>query len=284
MSELKPLYAQFLREKQFLSGFSSTTIKLFGWTFNRWDALVGEFPTQSNVKEFVIKLNESGIKPVTINSYSRAFNSFLTWLFEEGHTPERLRIKKVREEQVAFKSFNDEHIKRFLSYQPKTFPQKRLYAMICVACDTGTRINELLTLKRADIDLDNLFFKVMGKGGKERYVPVSVECRKVLYRFLKSHDNPLAFPTEDGTQLSYRCALDQIKRVGKKLGITGARCSWHTFRHYYAIQHIKQGGDVFSLQRILGHSSLDVTKLYVKFQQEDLQLIHRKTSVLARLK
>ncbi|HYY95136.1 MAG TPA: hypothetical protein VE713_11520, partial [Pyrinomonadaceae bacterium] len=79
--DLKPLYAQFLREKQYLSGFSPTTIKLFGWVFNRWDAHVGEFPSPENVKEFVMRLHESGVKPITINSYGRAFNSFLTWLF-----------------------------------------------------------------------------------------------------------------------------------------------------------------------------------------------------------
>jgi hypothetical protein len=61
MSELEPIYSQFLREKQFLSGFSIQTIKLFRWTFNRWDAHIGELPNKTNVKDWVIKLTQSGL-------------------------------------------------------------------------------------------------------------------------------------------------------------------------------------------------------------------------------
>ena len=58
---MEKFYSQFLREKQFLCNFSPRTIKLFRWVFNRWDDLIGDFPTKQNVKDWVIKLNESGI-------------------------------------------------------------------------------------------------------------------------------------------------------------------------------------------------------------------------------
>ncbi|HZT60457.1 MAG TPA: hypothetical protein VFA21_17770 [Pyrinomonadaceae bacterium] len=74
---MEHLYEQFMRENQFLAGFSPRTIKLFRWVFNRWNAHMGEvMPDKQNVKDWVIRLNKSGVKPMTINSYARAFNSF----------------------------------------------------------------------------------------------------------------------------------------------------------------------------------------------------------------
>jgi integrase/recombinase XerD len=75
---MEQLYQQFLREKQYLSNVSPRTIKYLRWVFNRWDDLIDAFPDKQNVKEWVIKLTESGISPSTINSYIRGFNSFLT--------------------------------------------------------------------------------------------------------------------------------------------------------------------------------------------------------------
>ncbi|HEX7999258.1 MAG TPA: hypothetical protein VF528_12790 [Pyrinomonadaceae bacterium] len=65
---MQQLYKQFLKEKQYLQNVSPRTIKYFGWVFNRWDALIGQSPDKQNVKEWVIRLTESGISPATINS------------------------------------------------------------------------------------------------------------------------------------------------------------------------------------------------------------------------
>ena len=187
-SVLEPLYAQYLKERQYLAGFSPRTIKLFRWVFNRWDALIGEMPTKQNLKEWVIKLNESGIKPVTINSYARVFNAFLTWLLEEGHIPERIRVSKVKEGQKPPKVYSEETLHKLLRFNPRTFAEHRIYMLICVGIDTGCRIDELLTLRREGVDLDNLLITVIGKGDKARVIPISLECRKVLYKFLRIED------------------------------------------------------------------------------------------------
>jgi len=230
MSVLEPLYVQYLKEKRYLSGYSHRTVKLFRWVFNRWDALVGEVPTKQNVKEWVIKLNESGIKPVTINSYAPAFNAFLTWLLEEGHIPERIRVSKVKEGQRPPKTCSEDTLKRLLRFNPKTFAEHRTYALICTGVDTGTRINVLLTLRRESVDLDNLLITVVGKGDKARIIPISHECRKVLYKFLRLHQFELVFPTKQGDCLSYRTALDQLKSAAEKVGVSDA-CfrTWHSF-------------------------------------------------------
>jgi len=236
------------------------------------------------LKEFVIKLLESGISPATVNSYIRGFNSYLTWLHENGKIDSRLRIKKIKEPERVLKTFSDEQLKLLLSWKPRKFCEWRLYALLCLVIDTGCRIDEVLNLKRREVDFENLFFTVTGKGKKDRVVPFSFELRKTLYHFLKRHDFDWIFCTRHGGRLSYFNTLRDFKRLCEKLGINGVRCSWHTLRHGYALNHIRQGGDVFSLQRILGHSDLSVTRKYVGLTENDLKLVHQRTSILSRLK
>ncbi|HST52373.1 MAG TPA: tyrosine-type recombinase/integrase [Pyrinomonadaceae bacterium] len=283
MDKLEELYAKFAREKQFLSGVSPRTVKWYRFAFNRWNTLIGQMPDGENIKDFVIRLTESGVEAVTVNMYARAFNSFLTWLHTEGHIPERIRISRVKEGQKPPKTYSEETLKRFLSWRPTTFEGFRLHTMICVAIDTGARVDELLTLKRDSINLDDLFITVLGKGNKQRTIPISVECRKVLYHFLKRHDSDIAFPKQDGAQLSYGAALDQLKSVAAKLGVKG-KVGFHGLRHTFATSYLRDGGNLIYLSRLLGHADLQTTRIYINNNVEDLALVHKKTSLLSKLR
>jgi integrase/recombinase XerD len=282
LENLEDLYAKFAREKQFLSGVSPRTVKWYRFTFNRWDQLIGQMPDEENIKDFIIKLTESGVQPITINMYARAFNSFLTWLHAEGRIP-KLRLPKIKEGQKAPKTYTEETLKRFLSWRPTSFEGYRLHTMICVAIDTGTRVNELLTLRRDNLDLTGLLITVTGKGNKQRVLPISEECRKVLYHFLKRHTHDFVFPTKGGGQLSYRAALDQLKTVANRLGIKG-RVGFHMLRHSFATSYLRDGGNLIYLSRLLGHSDLATTRVYIANQTEDLAMVHKKTSLLSKLK
>ena len=276
---LEKLFADFLREKEYSDNLSPRTIKYQGWVFNRWRDLVGQFPDKSNVKEFVIKLNESGISPFTVNSYIRGFNSFLTWLHENEHTAEHLKIKKIKTGKRGVKIYSDLELKKILAFRPKTFADKRLYAIICLMIDCGLRIDECLTLRKESVDFDNMLVTVIGKGDKERVVPISIECRKQLYKFLKIHESNYVFPANHGGRIDYKTTLDQLKKTFAPMHV-----SWHKFRHSFATNYVKDGGNVFYLQRLLGHSDLQTTKIYINESVEDLQLAHKKTSLLSRLK
>jgi len=83
--------------------------------------------------------------------------------------------------------------------------------MICFALDTGCRIDEMLTLERGSVDFDNMLVTVIGKGDKERIIPISIEGRKQLFKFLKSHDFSYVFPTRHGDKITYKTCLDQLK-------------------------------------------------------------------------
>lgn len=127
-----------------------------------------------------------------------------------------------------------------------------------------------------------MLITVKGKGEKYRVVPMSLELRKVLFRWLAKHDYPLLFPTRDGVKQRQRNVLRDMKRLGKRLGVTGVRFSFHTLRHTFALNYIRNGGDLFRLQRILGHSTLEMTRRYVNLQTADLQAVHDKLSLLSK--
>jgi site-specific recombinase XerD len=131
------------------------------------------------------------------------------------------------------------------------------------------------------VDLDNMLLRVRGKGEKQRIVPISFKMRRLLYRWLLKHEFPLVFATRDGARLGRRNLLRDFKRLAKRLGISGVRVSFHTLRHTFAVNYIRQGGDVFRLQRILGHSTLEMTRRYVNLQTEDLQTVHNRLSVVS---
>lgn len=279
-------FEQFLKHKEYLEGVSPRTIKYFRFCLLSWKKIMGPsdaLPTQQNLNSYVIGLRESGISLATINSYIRGLNSFLAWLHTSGHTSEPLKMKPFRQPQKVLETFTTQHIKRLVSFRPKTFHEHRIHAMVLVALDTGCRIDELITLRWKKVNLSDLFITVTGKGNKERVVPISLECRKVLYKFRMKHDFDFVFPTRHGGKVYYRSALAQFKKMCKKVGVTGVRCSFHTLRHTFATSYIQNGGNVFYLQRLLGHTDIATTRIYVNAGLEDLQLVHAKTSILENI-
>src|SRR5262245_23920656 len=137
---MENLFEQFLREKFFLNNVSPKTIKYFQWVFLRFKKMTGfceELPTKQILNTWVVSLRETGIQITTINSYIRGMNSFLTWLHENEHLKEKLRIKLMKEPHKTLKVFNDQQLRKLLSYRPKGFYEHRLYTLLCLIIDTG---------------------------------------------------------------------------------------------------------------------------------------------------
>jgi integrase/recombinase XerD len=174
-------------------------------------------------------------------------------------------------------------VSRLVHYRPRSEGQKRLQALVLLLLDTGLRIEEALTLGRNQIDLDNLLLKAAGKGNKERVVPISSELRKVLWRHLQRQSHDLVFSTQRGGRLTQRNVLRDLKGLCADLDITGVRCSPHTLRHTFAVAYLRNGGNLFYLSRILGHSSVTTTQRYLEsLGVEDLQAVHNRFSVVGR--
>jgi site-specific recombinase XerD len=204
------LFAQFIKEKRYIANLSERTIQSYeSHVFKRWMKYVGVMPTQANLTQFVIAMREDGLSPTTCNITIRSFNSFLGWLHRNGHAP-ALRLQQLKAEKRIMKTFTDDQMRTLLAWRPdNTRNQIRLYAIMCVLTDTGMRIAECLNLELADVDLDNLLIKVTGKGRKERIVPMSIELRNVLHRFITwqrvcGFQSQYLFCTSTGTPMSYQ--------------------------------------------------------------------------------
>jgi site-specific recombinase XerD len=234
------------------------------------------------LKRAVMTLIESERQASTINDYIRALNAFLRWAFEERHLPELILLDYLKQERKLIQTLNEQQVRQLLSWKPRTFAEHRLSALICLLLDTGMRISEALSIRREDVDLDNLLVSLRGKGGKHRALPVSLEMRKVLFRWTQKHSFPPLFPTIHGTDLNLRNLLRDFKWLQKELGISGVRFSPHTLRHTFAVSYLRRGENAFYLKKLLGHSTLEMTDRYVQsLGIEDLKAVHERFWLLS---
>jgi integrase/recombinase XerD len=280
---VRELFDKFIREKRFLADASLNTIRSYEMSFLKFEKYT-ERLDKASLNEFVIGMRQEGLKPGGCNVKIRSINSFLSWCYENGHTDQHLKIKQIKTGQSVLKIFTEAHISAILRYKPKDKYQHRFYAVTCLLIDTGMRIDEALSLKLADVDFEQLLVKVRGKGDKERIAPISMEGRKILYRYLKERvSSEFLFSSRSGLPLMYRNYIRQLRDTCKEMGISGVRISPHNFRHYFAIQYLRNGGDIYRLSRILGHTTVSTTTVYLRSMGVDI-IREAHQSPLSRIK
>jgi integrase/recombinase XerD len=278
------LHELFVKEKTYLANSSPKTIAFYRGSFKAYLRFVPAcLPSKETILNFVAGMKEADMKPVTSNVYIRGLNSFFTWLFENHYIPENLKIKQLKAEFKVMTYLSDVQVRALLNYKPKGKAQTRVWTMAMVCLDTGIRIDECLTLQKSRVDLDNLLLTVRGKGNKERTIPFSIELRKVLFKYLKAHSHDLLFCTRDGYKLLYDNTRRDFKTLLDNLGIV-CDGSWHILRRTFARNYVRFGGNLFFLQKSLGHTTLQVTRRYVELETEDLSAMHGKVSVLSRIR
>ncbi|HEY0827441.1 MAG TPA: tyrosine-type recombinase/integrase, partial [Bacilli bacterium] len=221
----------------------------------------------------------------------KTYKVFFKYLQQEGYRDDDISadIPLVKSEQKMLPTFTKQQVLQLLN-QPnqKTFVGLRDYTMMMVFLETGIRIQELVDLQMDDVVFKENELRIrMGKGRKTRRVPFQKTCSNVLKIYLRErgelHTKAL-FVTLDNRSLNKRTVQENIQEYGKKAGLCGVRVSPHTFRHTMAKFYLLNGGDAFSLQQILGHSSLDMVKLYVHLFRSDIQEQHRKYSPVENIK
>ena len=261
-------------ERKYLLNVSHKTLVYYGCAFRAWEKHSGDGRPVTWIKNML----DSGIKPVSVNTYICALNAY--WKWEGAGTA---KIKYIKEEEKILLTFTPEQIARIVNSKPVGRNETRARAAALTALDTGMRIQELLNLRRTDVDFDNLLFRVHGKGNKHRLVPMSIELRKLLFRYLSQHQFDRVFATARGTSPTQRNLSRDFKLLCSRLGISGVRCSFHTLRHSFSVEYLKAGGNVLYLQRILGHTTLEMTNRYVRsLGIEDLKAVHSGLSLLSR--
>lgn len=237
------------------------------------ECVLCEFSVVS-VREFIISQQSRGLSPYTVQGRVRALKAFSSWLFRESYIEENLltRIKLPKAPIRVIEPLTPEEINKLITYQNQlTALGSRDVALLITFLDTGLRLSELSNLPFDDAHIEQGYMKVIGKGNKERVVPLGGLSQKILYRYLfhfrpepySPSDNYL-FLTLEGRQLTSNAIALILTRWGKKAGVP--RLHAHLCRHSFATSFLnEQCGDVFRLQQILGHTSLEMVRKYVHY-------------------
>lgn len=250
----------------------------------------------SHVNRFVNYLRETpalngrGVRSShTIKAYVEAIKVFLSWAVDEDLVAQQVndRIEMPRVSKKVIKTLSRDQFDRLMSatrHEITRTLQLRAPAILCVLLDTGIRAEELCALEYGHLRDDHLFI-AKGKGSKEREVgPLGQETQKYLRRYLRGQDRApsdrlfLGRRREPLTPSGLDRMIYRLRDLAGPHYFEGIRVSAHTFRHTYAVNYMKQGGDIYTLSLLLGHSSVAVTQNYLRdFKQKEAR---RGSSVL----
>lgn len=225
----------------------------------------------------------------TINKLIRGWRAFFNWLYTEGYVDNNpfKGVGTVKAEKRIIETFSNAQIKALLDAPNRvTFTGYRDYVLMLTLLDTGIRVSEIAGLRVTDIDWCDRTLKVYGKGRKERMVPFSRTLEKHLREYTEMRgiiETDRLFVNIDNAPFQVRGIQQAIQLYGQSARIKGVRVSPHTFRHTFAKMYIMNGGDSFSLQKILGHTSLEIVRMYVNLFGTDVAKQHAKFSPLERL-
>ncbi|CAM3248319.1 tyrosine-type recombinase/integrase [Paenibacillus taichungensis] len=202
-------------------------------------------------------------------------------------------IKLIRTDEDLVEALTSEQIKILLS-QPnqKDFVGYRDYVAMVLLLDTGMRANELMSLKCEDIDFQSRLITLSGqqnKNRKPRIVPMSHLTVKLLHQLVSENRRSFAssrlFLSCYGDPLGQNHFNKRLKYYGQKAGFgRDIKCTAHIFRHTMAKNYILNGGDPFTLQRILGHYDLRMTRRYIQMDSQDLLKQHGDFSLIKTLR
>ncbi|MEN6642749.1 MAG: tyrosine-type recombinase/integrase [Armatimonadia bacterium] len=227
------------------------------------------------------------------NDYRDGLHLFWRWLLEHDYATANPweHVAKAREGRKIIATLTSTQIKALLDQPPiHLFVGLRDFCFMMLLLDTGLRLSETLSLQLPDLDLGQATVKALGKGNKERVVGISSRMLNELEAYRQNRakalegigmgGSPWLFPNDIGGKLTPKAFQVRMRAYGDKAGISGVRVSPHTLRHTHAVNFIRSGGDAFYLQRILGHSSLEMTRRYCEVADEDAISRQRELSPL----
>ncbi|PGS55117.1 tyrosine-type recombinase/integrase [Bacillus sp. AFS041924] len=236
-------------------------------------------------------IEHQGLSPVTANVRIRTTRAFLRWLYNQSYIRDALHLsfKPLRTPQDTIESFTVEEVRAmFRVIDTDTYTGFRDQLVLTMLLDTMVRISELVSIKRENIDLKGKVIKLESKATKTRktrYVPLSDKTIKLIKEYYfetEDFENEYLLLTYEGEQVNADTLRERIAYIGRVAGIH-KRVSPHTFRHTGALMYIMNGGDPFSLQKILGHSDMTMTRRYVQMTNKDVKAQHNRYSPLSSL-
>jgi integrase/recombinase XerD len=237
------------------------------------------------IQSYILFQKQRGLADISVNGQIRVLRVFFKFLRNEeliSNDPmEKIQLLKTEKRMKSVLS--EKEIEKLLAVPDKrTFAGLRNFCMLLVFYDTLIRLTELINIKFSDIDVNTGMIRVLGKGRKERHVPIGAKTAKYLYKFMCMHrkrvDSDHVFCTTSGRIQDQRNVQRILERIGQRVGI---HVSPHLIRHSAASHRAMQGMPAFLLQRLLGHSTIQMTEKYVHLvDNEKLKVALRQYSPL----
>lgn len=249
-----------------------------------------------HIQSYINHLIELGYKETYVNSLIKSFRAFFKYCEHEDYIKQSPMNKVCfqKEEIPIIVTFNDDEVKRMVGhYSGKRFLEQRNKLIIVMLLDSGIRNSELCGIKMEDIHENAI--KIYGKGKKIRYVPLTPAINKALIKYLRIRESYVLdkytyqveylFLSQKGKKLTPETVERVVSDCGKECGVREElRCSPHTCRHYYAQTQLKNGCDLFTVSRLLGHSNINITKRYLNSMGvDDVMEMGKKTTPLRNL-
>jgi len=269
---------------------SEHTLSDYNNTFRKFSSFLGEDQridkiTSTSIAQFLA--NTNGLSKKTTLNYHTGLSSLWNYLVKHSYAKQNIvrLVDPPRPDEKQVVPFSRDDIVTMLSVIKEKQSEIRNRAIILLLLDTGLRSSELCSLRVKDIDLSARKLRTLGKGGKERYIPFHLSTQEALSAYFKLRGLSSFKSRNKPVFMTMYLAPSELDRNGlfhivEKIGINASiqRCHPHRFRHTFAIQFLRNGGNIYTLQALLGHTTLDMVKRYLAIAQTDLDSDHEKAS------
>lgn len=250
---------------------SEHTLTDYSRTLTRFLAHVGDSPIADirpeQINAFLVA---QPFSEKTLLNYHIGLSALWTWAVKNEYTPKHIMrlVEKPKPQKMVVEPFSEIEVRALMTGIRRNTDRDR--AIILLLLDTGMRASEMCGIELANIDLTTNKVKVLGKGNKERLMPFSARTASALFKHINNLEGGKPFPF-NRTSLAHLLQL-----IGRRAGVN--KCHPHRFRHTFAINYIRNGGDPYTLQDILGHSQMEMVRRYLAIAQIDLESAHKRAS------
>lgn len=287
---LEALIPKFMGYLGIERGLSENTLKAYSRDLSRMGRELGSIPpsriTRKDLLSFLAMTKQRGLSSRSISRTISAMKSFFRFLLLEGlieEDPADL-LQSPRGWFRTPRILNQREVEELLNLPKGNDPLGiRDDAMIELLYATGLRVSELIALKTQSINFQAGFLITIGKGSKERIVPIGEMSAMKLQRYidqarpqlLKNRSTAILFVNRSGTKMTRQAFWHRLRRYARQAGIRKA-FSPHTLRHSFATHLLERGADLRSVQILLGHASISSTQVYTHITRERLKKIHQQ--------
>jgi len=242
--------------------------------------------SKSDVLAYISWRVEGGAKPRSTARQLSSFRRFFRYLLREGVISEdpTAHIAMPKIGRALPQSLTEEEVDSLLAAPNVTDPLgHRDRAMLELLYATGVRVSELINLKMSQMNLNQGVLRIIGKGDRERLIPLGDEAQDWLGEFIEGpraeilleRQSEYLFPTRRGDRMTRQAFWHIIKRYGKKAGVS-KKLSPHTVRHAFATHLLNNGADLRVVQLLLGHSDVSTTQIYTHVARERMKELHAR--------